>query len=148
MKVSQSLVARQFNSGKNILIVLIPVAIKTPFLRTRPSTSTTLHYLLLEGVEHHTNKLILLASYFHLVWQVPFLPSFFFLFRMMFWLSSRRQVMVGCGVPSALQISVALWFSRTLTVEGELSRSMMFGGTNRTNVQKYQLTESYRIIVK
>ena len=36
----------------------------------------------------------------------------------MFWLSSRLQVMVGGGVPSALHIRVALWFSRTLTVDG------------------------------
>jgi hypothetical protein len=47
----------------------------------------------------------------------------------MFWLSSLLQVMVGWGVPSALQMRVALWFSRTLTVDGELSTSMMLGGT-------------------
>ena len=42
---------------------------------------------------------------------------------------------MGGGVPSALQIRVALWFSRTLTVEGELSRSMMFGGTEKVGSQ-------------
>ncbi len=71
---------------------------------------------------------------------VPFLPSFFFLLRMMFWLSSRLHVIVGCGVPSALQIRVALWFSRTLTVDGELSTSMMLGGTVQEQEKTMEIT--------
>ena len=39
--------------------------------------------------------------------------------------------MSGMGVPSALHTREALLFSRTLTVEGELSRSLKLGGTGR-----------------
>ncbi len=60
---------------------------------------------------------------------IPFFPSFFFLLIMIGFLSSRCHLIFGCGVPSALQISDALLFSRTLTVDGELSMSTMFGGT-------------------
>jgi hypothetical protein len=47
----------------------------------------------------------------------------------MFFLSSRCHLMSGCGVPDALHTSDALWFSRTDTIDGELSASKMFGGT-------------------
>ena len=46
-------------------------------------------------------------------------------------LSSLFHLMSGMGVPSALHTREALLFSRTLTVEGELSRSLKLGGTGR-----------------
>ncbi len=65
------------------------------------------------------------------------MPSFFFFLRMIFLPSSRRHSILGSGVPSALQISEALLFSRTLTVEGELSKSEIWGGTENVTINVF-----------
>lgn len=43
--------------------------------------------------------------------------------------SSRRQMILGAGKPSALHVIFMFWFSRTATDEGVLSISRIFGGT-------------------
>ena len=61
--------------------------------------------------------------------DLPFFPAFFFRLRIIFFWSSRLHVIVGFGVPSALHCKLALWFSLIVTDDGELSSSMIFGGT-------------------
>lgn len=54
---------------------------------------------------------------------------FFFRSTVMLWPSSRRQMILGVGNPSARHVMLMFWFSRTATDDGVLSMSRMFGGT-------------------
>lgn len=51
--------------------------------------------------------------------------------------SSLRQEIFGVGKPSALQVKLMFWFSRTATVDWVLSASRMFGGTEKFKTTRF-----------
>lgn len=67
-----------------------------------------------------------LAGPFHT--RPPIIPFFFFSTAISS-PSSRRQMILGVGKPSARHVMLMFWFSRTATEDGVLSMSSMLGGT-------------------
>lgn len=79
------------------------------------------------------------ASYLTKLLNIKFSPPGYspFLRRstVILWPSSLRHVIFGVGKPSALQVKLIFWFSRTATVDCVLSASKIFGGTKNKNKQ-------------
>lgn len=61
--------------------------------------------------------------------SLPFVIPFFFFSTAISSPSSRRQMILGVGKPSARQVMLMFWFSRTATEDGVLSMSSILGGT-------------------
>lgn len=57
-------------------------------------------------------------------------------------ISYRLQMIFGVGNPSARQVILIFWFSRTATDDGVLSMSRIFGGTNSVERSKNIINES------
>lgn len=64
---------------------------------------------------------------------------------MILWLSSLFHLTLGCGEPVALQVSVSLAPSRTIT-SLLLSESSIFGGTETKTKRKNLINFSYIVV--